>query len=82
MLKQNVTMKLFVVGHTDNVGGIGGNMLLSKARAESVAKELTTKYGVGAEQLAAHGVGSLAPLAPNATGEGRARNRRVELVAQ
>lgn len=82
MLKQNVTMKLFVVGHTDNVGGIGGNMTLSKARAESVVKELTTKHGVDAGQLAAHGVGSLSPVASNATEEGRALNRRVELVAQ
>lgn len=82
MLKQNVAMKLFVVGHTDNVGGIGSNMTLSKARAESVAKELTTKYGVGAKQLAAHGVGSLSPVASNATEEGRALNRRVELVGQ
>jgi OOP family OmpA-OmpF porin len=82
MLKQNATMKLFVVGHTDNVGGIGTNMALSKARAESVVKELTAKHGVGAGQLAAHGVGSLSPVAPNATEEGRALNRRVELVAQ
>jgi len=82
MLKQNVTMKLFVVGHTDNVGGIGANMTLSRARAESVVNELTTKHGVGAGQLAAHGVGSLSPVAPNATEEGRALNRRVELVAQ
>jgi outer membrane protein OmpA-like peptidoglycan-associated protein len=82
MLKQNATMKLFVVGHTDNAGGIGANMALSKARAESVVKELTAKHGVGAEQLAAHGVGSLSPVAPNATEEGRALNRRVELVAQ
>lgn len=82
MLKQNGTMKLFVVGHTDNMGGIGGNMTLSKARAGSVVKELTAKHGVDAGQLAAHGVGSLSPVAPNATEEGRALNRRVELVAQ
>ena len=51
-------------------------------RPESVVKELTTKHGVGAGQLAAHGVGSLSPVAPNATEKGRALNRRVELVAQ
>jgi outer membrane protein OmpA-like peptidoglycan-associated protein len=82
MLKQNGTMKLFVVGHTDNAGGIGANLVLSKARAESVVKELTAKYGVKGTQLAAYGVGSLSPVAPNATEEGRALNRRVELVAQ
>jgi len=82
MLKQNATMKVFIVGHTDNVGGIGANMALSKGRAESVVGELTTKYGVKGTQLAAYGVGSLSPVAPNATEEGRALNRRVELVAR
>jgi len=82
MLKQNAKMKLFVVGHTDNVGSIGANIALSKARAEAVVRAMTAKYGVGAGQLAAHGVGSLSPVAPSTTEEGRARNRRVELVAQ
>ena len=82
MLKDNSTMQLFVVGHTDNVGGIGSNMTLSKARAESVVRELTTKHGVNATRLAAHGVGSLSPVASNATENGRALNRRVELVPQ
>jgi len=82
MLKQNAAMKFFVVGHTDNVGSIAANIALSKARAESVVRALTAKHGVGAGQLAAHGVGSLSPVAPSATEEGRARNRRVELVAQ
>ncbi len=82
MLKQDATMKLFVVGHTDNVGGIGDNMTLSKARAESVVKELTIKLGANASQLASHGVGSLSPVASNSTEAGRALNRRVELVAQ
>lgn len=82
MLKQSATMKLFVVGHTDNIGGIVANMTLSKARAESVVKELTTKHGVSAAQLAAYGVGSLSPVSQNVTEEGRSLNRRVELVAQ
>jgi outer membrane protein OmpA-like peptidoglycan-associated protein len=82
MLKQDAATKLFVVGHTDNVGGIGGNMSLSRSRAESVVRVLATRHGVGAGQLAAHGVGSLSPIASNATEEGRALNRRVELVAQ
>ena len=82
MLSHNSTMKVFVVGHTDNVGGIGANMTLSKTRAESVVRELTAKHGVNAGQLAAYGVGSLCPVAPNATEGGRALNRRVELVTQ
>jgi OmpA-OmpF porin, OOP family len=81
MLKENPMVKLFVVGHTDNVGTIEANMVLSNARAESVVKELTTRHGVSSGQLAAHGIGSLSPVATNVTEEGRALNRRVELVA-
>lgn len=82
LLKQNPAMKLFVVGHTDNAGSIGANLTLSKARAESVVKALTDRHGAGAGRLAAYGVGSLSPVAPGTTEEGRARNRRVELVVQ
>jgi outer membrane protein OmpA-like peptidoglycan-associated protein len=75
-------MKLYVVGHTDNIGTIDYNMRLSKARADAVTKELVTKYKVSAQRLKAYGVGSLAPVASNKADEGRAKNRRVELVEQ
>jgi len=80
LLQDNKGLKLYVVGHTDNVGNIDYNMKLSKARADAVVKELTTKYKVSAQRLKAYGVGSLAPVASNKTDEGRAKNRRVELV--
>lgn len=82
MLKQNSALKIWVVGHTDNVGALPGNIALSLARAESVVNELTTGLGVDPEQLAAQGVGPLSPVSSNAEEEGRALNRRVELVAQ
>jgi OOP family OmpA-OmpF porin len=82
LLQENSSLKLHVVGHTDNVGNIDYNMKLSKARADGVVKELTTKYKVSAQRLKAYGVGSLAPVASNKTDEGRAKNRRVELVEQ
>ncbi len=82
LLKQNTGLKLFVVGHTDNVGTLSYNMKLSEARARSVVRELTTKYGISAERLKGFGVGPLAPVASNKTDSGRARNRRVELVEQ
>jgi len=82
LLQENKGLKLYVVGHTDNVGTIDYNMKLSKARAEAVVKELTTKYKVSAQRLKAYGVGSLAPVASNKTDDGRAKNRRVELVEQ
>ncbi len=82
LLQENKGLKLYVVGHTDNVGTIDYNMKLSKARADAVVKELVTKYKISADRLKAYGVGSLAPVASNKTDDGRARNRRVELVEQ
>jgi len=82
LLQENKRLKLYVVGHTDNVGTIDYNMKLSKARADAVMKELVTKYRISAQRLKAFGVGSLAPVATNKTDEGRAQNRRVELVEQ
>ena len=80
LLHQNKGLKLYVVGHTDNVGKLDYNMKLSKARADAVLKELVMKYKVSAQRLKAYGVGSLAPVASNKSDEGRAKNRRVELV--
>lgn len=80
LLQANKELKLYVVGHTDNVGTIDYNMKLSMARADSAVKELVTKYGIAPDRLKAYGVGSLAPVASNKTEEGRAKNRRVELV--
>lgn len=81
-LKSNPKIKLYIVGHTDNVGKLEYNMDLSKRRAEAVVKELVEKYGIEKERLKAFGVGPLAPVASNRTEEGRAKNRRVELVEQ
>ena len=82
LLQENKTLKLYVVGHTDNVGSLDYNLKLSKARADAVIRELTTKYKISPDRLKAFGVGSLAPVATNKTEEGRAKNRRVELVEQ
>jgi outer membrane protein OmpA-like peptidoglycan-associated protein len=82
LLKGDAGLKLYVVGHTDNVGSLESNMRLSRDRAEAVTRALTTRHGIGAERLSAHGVGSLAPVAANASEAGRAKNRRVELVRQ
>jgi hypothetical protein len=70
------------VGHADAVGALDANIGLSRRRAESVVKELTTKQGIAAARLRPDGVGPLVPLASNDTDEGRAKNRRVDLVKQ
>jgi outer membrane protein OmpA-like peptidoglycan-associated protein len=82
LLTGTPNLKVFIVGHTDNVGGVDYNMKLSQARADAVVKALTTKYKANPQRLKAYGVGQLAPVAPNKTEEGRAKNRRVELVEQ
>lgn len=82
LLMVNASLKLYVVGHTDNVGNIDANMKLSNDRANEVVKTLVANYGIAADRLKSYGVASLAPVASNDTEEGRAKNRRVELVKQ
>ncbi|MCC7175077.1 MAG: OmpA family protein [Bryobacterales bacterium] len=82
LLKQDGKVKMFVVGHTDNAGGYEYNAKLSLRRAEAVVKELVAQYKIASDRLQAEGVGLLCPVASNDTEEGRARNRRVELVKQ
>lgn len=82
LLKQDSSLKLYIVGHTDNVGAFDYNIGLSERRAAAVVRELATKYSVAAARLRSAGVGVLSPVAPNDTEQGRAKNRRVELVKQ
>ena len=83
LLKQQPTLKAWVVGHTDNVGGFDANEKLSLARAQAVVAALTAApYKVDGKRLAPKGLASLAPVAGNGDDAGRAKNRRVELVAQ
>ena len=73
-------MRVFIVGHTDSQGAYEHNMTLSRQRAEAVAAALSGSYRVARDRLFTAGVGYLAPIGSNATDEGRALNRRVELV--
>jgi outer membrane protein OmpA-like peptidoglycan-associated protein len=82
VLQNDPQMKLYVVGHTEDVGAIDGNLKLSLSRADAVVKALSERHGVDASRLRPFGVGPLAPLASNQTEEGRARNRRLEIIWQ
>jgi OOP family OmpA-OmpF porin len=82
LLKANSKLRLYVVGHTDNVGAFDYNIKLSQARAASLVGALVKKYGVAASRLTPFGAGPTSPVAPNTKEDGRAKNRRVELVAQ
>ena len=81
-LNKNQNNKFIIVGHTDNTGDFDANLKLSLERAQAVTNELVSKYGVNAEQLKAYGDGQTAPVASNSTKEGKAKNRRVEIVEQ
>lgn len=80
LLKTDTALKLRVVGHTDNQGGLDSNIALSKRRAEAVNAALSSQHGIAAGRLSAYGVADLAPVASNTDEAGRAKNRRVELV--
>jgi outer membrane protein OmpA-like peptidoglycan-associated protein len=78
-LKQNPNLKVAVVGNTDDTGDFNYNLQLSERRAKAFVNALV-KAGISSSRLAAVGVGPLMPVASNDTAEGRAQNRRVELV--
>jgi outer membrane protein OmpA-like peptidoglycan-associated protein len=80
LLRDNAGLKLYVVGHTDGMGGFDYNMELSKKRAQAVVQELVGEYGMTQNRLKSAGVGFLAPVGSNEDEDGRAKNRRVELV--
>ncbi|NVO06063.1 MAG: OmpA family protein [Rhodoferax sp.] len=81
LLKADGMLKVFVVGHTDNVGSTDANMKLSGDRAQAVVQSLQ-KGGIEAVRLKSFGNGPYAPIASNDQESGRAKNRRVELVKQ
>jgi OmpA-OmpF porin, OOP family len=82
LLKATPALKVYIVGHTDNVGALDTNLALSTQRAQSVVDALAKDHGIDAKRLSPRGVASLSPLASNAAEAGRAKNRRVELVLQ
>jgi outer membrane protein OmpA-like peptidoglycan-associated protein len=82
LLRQRPNLRLDIVGHTDNRGTAEYNINLSQRRAANVLSALVYQYGIAPVRLSSRGAGFTAPVASNETEEGRAKNRRVELVAQ
>jgi outer membrane protein OmpA-like peptidoglycan-associated protein len=82
LMAKNPAWKLSVEGHTDNIGRAMSDQFLSARRAATVRQALIDRYHVTDSRLVATGFGSSCPKATNDTLEGRARNRRVELVRQ
>ena len=82
LLTADPSLKIYVVGHTDNAGGVDSNIKLSQDRAEAVLQALVRDHSISPDCLRAYGCGPYAPVASNDAEEGRAKNRRVELVKQ
>jgi outer membrane protein OmpA-like peptidoglycan-associated protein len=82
LLRNEPDLKVLVVGHTDNAGTFEFNEDLSKRRAKAVVAELAGRHGIEASRLTPLGASFMAPVTTNSTEEGRALNRRVELVAR
>src|SRR5882762_7320016 len=82
LLKAQPDLKVYIVGHTDNVGGFDYNMNLSQRRAKSVVDQLIQSYGIAPDRLKPAGAGQIAPVAANDDEAGRSKNRRVEIVKE
>jgi len=79
-LQRNPQWEVTIEGHTDSIGSAQANMELSRQRSEAVRGALVEQHGITAGRLSARGYGATMPKDTNDTPEGRARNRRVELV--
>ena len=82
LLRNDPSLSLYVVGHTDGTGKFGSNLALSERRAQAVKEALVSRHGIEGARLSPHGIGPLAPAATNDTPDGRSKNRRTELVKQ
>jgi OOP family OmpA-OmpF porin len=80
LLKSEPKLRVHIVGHSDNQGTAMYNLDLSRRRAATVVRELTSKFGIAADRLDSFGCGPYAPVESNEAEPGRAKNRRVELV--
>ena len=80
ILKENPTVRVKIVGHTDSDGSAANNLDLSKRRGASVKNELVKNFGIDASRLESDGMGATTPVAPNDTPVNKALNRRVEFI--
>jgi outer membrane protein OmpA-like peptidoglycan-associated protein len=80
VLKENANVKIKIVGHTDSDGSDASNLDLSKRRAAAVKDALKKDFGIDENRMQTDGKGESEPISPNDTLEGKANNRRVELL--
>jgi OOP family OmpA-OmpF porin len=78
-MKQNLELRATVIGYSDSTGPEAANQRMSELRAEAVKAYLVTRHGIDPERITTEGRGEADPVGDNATAEGRAANRRVEI---
>ncbi len=81
-LQRHADLRIRIEGHTDNVGSPASNLKLSDLRAAAVKTALVSSFGIDGSRISTIGMGDTKPLVPNATADGKALNRRVEIVKQ
>jgi OOP family OmpA-OmpF porin len=79
MLKDNATLKVSIEGHTDNAGNAASNQTLSESRAKAIMNAIVAK-GIDKSRLTSKGWGQTKPVEDNTSEDGKAKNRRVEIV--
>jgi outer membrane protein OmpA-like peptidoglycan-associated protein len=79
-LKDNPSLKIKIIGHTDADGEATDNMILSEKRANAVKSYLVEKFKISGERMTTSGMGESQPVSDNTSNEGKAKNRRVEFV--
>jgi outer membrane protein OmpA-like peptidoglycan-associated protein len=82
VLKENAAIHIKITGHTDSDGDNESNLALSKKRADAVKALLAKEFSIDESRMQTDGKGETQPVAPNATAEGKAQNRRVEFTKQ
>ena len=80
VLKENPTVRIKIVGHTDSDGDDASNLDLSKRRGAAVKNVMVTSYGIDAARIETDGKGEKEPVAPNDSAVNKAKNRRVEFI--
>jgi outer membrane protein OmpA-like peptidoglycan-associated protein len=80
VLKENSSLRIKIIGHTDSDGADDMNLTLSKKRSAAVKNTLEKQFGIDASRMETDGKGESEPVSPNNTSEGKANNRRVEFI--
>ena len=81
-MKEHPETSIEIIGHANDTGNEGYDIISSQKRADSVRRYLIDEFGIKASRVHALGYGSSQPIASNKTNEGRQKNQRIEVVIE